>query len=198
MDLTIDTRYFLLSIAQLIFPFSQLASAIFTLFLLFVSIKVPFTLQLQHNGSLIRIRVRDLSVSVIVSTLCLIFMSAQDFWIVNLILFLCSCPWDDFILKLLKWCFRLLYQILEAIPILEFLCILNNHCEAMIDEEEELSFEANDHVVVVVIPDQCLSTPRNTTNGDYNDDCDSLDDDYVEPEDREGHKKIEHNEEDED
>lgn len=153
MYLNLDIRYLLLPLAHLLFPFSYLGSAIFTLFLLFVSIKVPFNLELPSTG-LFHIRAIDLSISVIVCIFCSISMSTQNFWILNFILILCSSPWDDFLFKLLKCCFGWLSQILEAIPMLECLCIFNGLREATVDEQEEMSLEPDAHFVVVDVYDQ--------------------------------------------
>ncbi|KAI3792650.1 hypothetical protein L2E82_06537 [Cichorium intybus] len=131
-----------------------MGSAIFTLFLLFVSIKVPFNLELPPTGSLFRIRGIELSVSLIVCIFSSISLSTQIFWIVNFILIVCSSAWDDFVFSLIKWCFRCLSQILDAIPMLEFLCIYNHGREAVVDEQEELSWEPDEQFVVVNVYDQ--------------------------------------------
>ena len=145
MDLNIDLRYLLLPLATLLIPFSLYAYATLTVFLLFVSIKVPLRLHLS-TGYFDHFQAIDLSVSVTVCFLCLMFMSTPHFWIVNSISMLCVSPWEDLLFDLLKLCFLWSYRTLKAIRIVEFLCIFSHHCriESQLSQHEELSYEAFD------------------------------------------------------
>ncbi|PWA97750.1 hypothetical protein CTI12_AA026660 [Artemisia annua] len=146
MDLNVDLRYLLLPLATLLIAFSLYAYAIFTVFLLFVSIKVPLRLHLSTRY-FVHFQAIDLSVSVTVCFLCLMFLSTPHFWIVNPVLMLCVSPWEDLLFDLLKSCFWWSYRNLKAIRILEFLCIFSRHEmeEAQVNQSvEELSNEPCD------------------------------------------------------
>ncbi|KAI3707132.1 hypothetical protein L6452_25378 [Arctium lappa] len=140
MDFQLDTRYLLLPLAHLLFPYSHFTSIVLTIFLLFVSIKVVIRLQLPIRY-LLRFQTLDMSVSVMACFLSLISLSTQHFWILNPILILLSHFVDD-------WC----YQTLKSIPTLELLCVFNG-CH----EEEESRVdqqELDDHFVVVNVIDE--------------------------------------------
>ncbi|GJV49718.1 hypothetical protein Tco_1439930 [Tanacetum coccineum] len=140
MDLCIDLRFLLLPLANVRFLFSTYTSAIFTVFLLIVSIKVPLRLELS-TGSMFRVQAKDFSISVMACFLCLTFMSTTYFLIATPILALCLSPWDDFVSKLLKICFLWLYHTLKAAPIVDILCIFNHgqREEALVDQHDEFS-----------------------------------------------------------
>jgi hypothetical protein len=160
MDLKIDVRFLLLPLANLFF--SHYTSAIIiTLFLLFVSIKVPVSLQLT-TSSLLRVQAIDLSVSVIICFLCLNFMSTPHFWIVNSILILCLSPWDDLLFEMLKILIWWLFHSLRSIGMHEVLCVFNGshddeEAHLGVDQQEELSWEPDDHFIVVDVYDQLES-----------------------------------------
>nr|GEW46673.1 hypothetical protein CTI12_AA202190 [Tanacetum cinerariifolium] len=144
MDLNIDLRYLLLPLATLLIPFSLYAYATFTIFLLFVSIKLPLRLQLLTG---VRLQPIDLSVSLMVCFFSFIFMSTPHFWIVNSILMLCASRWDNVLVNLLKLCFWWLYRTWKDTCNIEFLCILSRHEmeEAELNQSvEELSYESCD------------------------------------------------------
>lgn len=149
MDLNVDLRYLLLPLATLLIPFSLYAYATFTVFLLFFSIKVPLRLQLSTRY-FVHFQAIDLSVSVTVCFLCLMFMSTPHFWIVNPVLMLCVSRWDNLLVNLLKLCFWWVHQTLKATCNLEFPCILSRHEveEAQVNQSvEELSYEPRDEDV---------------------------------------------------
>ncbi|KAI3729204.1 hypothetical protein L6452_17857 [Arctium lappa] len=73
MDLNIDIQYLLLPLVRLLFPFSHFTAIILTLFLLFASIKIG--IRLESPVFLIRFQAIDISISVMICFLCLIFKS---------------------------------------------------------------------------------------------------------------------------
>ncbi|KAJ0555753.1 hypothetical protein HanIR_Chr07g0305721 [Helianthus annuus] len=148
MEFEIDIRFLLLPLVNLLFPYSHYTSIIFTFFLLFVTIKIPLRLQLS-TGSMVHFQAINLSVSVTLCFMCLIFMSTRHFWIVNHILILFLSHWDDLLFKMLKLCFWWLY---EVTPIVEFLCIYNHYLEdeaLVINQQQEFSGEPYDEEVQV-------------------------------------------------
>ncbi|KAD5507427.1 hypothetical protein E3N88_15130 [Mikania micrantha] len=142
MSFMIDLRSLLIPLANLLF--SHYTSDIIIIVLLHVSIKVPLTLQLPTT-SLLHFRALDLSVSVTVCFLCLIFKSIiPHFWIVYFILVLFLSPWDDMLLRMLKTVVWWLFHSLRSIHVHEVVCILNgNHDEEEaqlgVDQQEELN-----------------------------------------------------------
>ncbi|KAD5507442.1 hypothetical protein E3N88_15145 [Mikania micrantha] len=113
MNFMIDLRFLLLPLANLLFP--HYTSDIIIIVLLHVSIKVPLTLQLPTT-SLLHFRALDLSVSVTVCFLCLIFKSTiPHFWIVYFILVLFLSPWDDMLLRMLKTVVCWLFHSLRSV-----------------------------------------------------------------------------------
>ena len=140
MYLCVDLRFLFLPLAKLLFRFWPYTSAIVTVFLLIVSIKVPLRLELS-TGSLVRFQAMDFSISLMACFLYLTFMSTTHLFIATPILFLCLSPWDDFISRLLMLCFWWLYHALKVTPMLDILCIFNRRRreEAQVDQHEELS-----------------------------------------------------------
>nr|GEV06154.1 hypothetical protein [Tanacetum cinerariifolium]GEZ96169.1 hypothetical protein [Tanacetum cinerariifolium] len=140
MNLCIDLRFLLLPLANVRFLFSPYTFAIFTIFLLIVSIKIPLRLELSI-GSMFCFQAKDFPLSVMPCFVCLIFMSTTHILIATPILALCLSPWDDILFTLLKLCFLWLYDTLKAAPTVDILCIFNHgqREEAIIDQHDELS-----------------------------------------------------------
>ncbi|KAI3822094.1 hypothetical protein L1987_09675 [Smallanthus sonchifolius] len=138
-------RFLLLPLVNLLFPYSKYISVIFTSFILFVSIKIPVRLQLSV-GCMVHFQAINLSVSVMLCFLCLIFMPSRHFWIVHPIILLFLSYWDELLFKIVKLCFWWLHRALEAIPIVEFLGIFNRHGEEaqVANQQEEFSGEPYD------------------------------------------------------
>ncbi|KAK1408227.1 hypothetical protein QVD17_39862 [Tagetes erecta] len=154
MDLKLDVRFLLLPLANHIFH--HYTSVIIITLLLFVSIKVPVSLELT-TSHLLRVQAIDLSISVTICFLCLIFMSTPHFWIVNSFLILFLSPWDELLVKMLKIVFWWLCYSLRSVHTNEVLCIFNDghdEDEHRVDLLEELSLEVNDNFVVVDVDAQ--------------------------------------------
>ncbi|PWA51223.1 hypothetical protein CTI12_AA465660 [Artemisia annua] len=136
-----------------------------TVFLLFVSIKVPLRLHLS-TGYFVHFQAIGLSVSMTVCFLCLMFMSMPHFWIVNSISMLCVSPWEDLLFDLLKLCLWWSYRTLKAIRIVEFLCIFSRHyrIEAQLSQHEKLSYEAFDEEAQVDREELSCETYDEDTN----------------------------------
>ncbi|KAD5508230.1 hypothetical protein E3N88_15933 [Mikania micrantha] len=158
MNFMIDLRFLLIPLANLLFP--HYTSDIIIIVLLHVSIKVPVTIQLS-TSSLPHFRALDLSVSVTVCFLCLIFKSTiPHFWIVYFILVLFLSPWDDMLLRMLKTVLWWLFHSLRSIHVHEVVCILNgNHDEEEaqlgVDRQVELNgdIEPDENSLVIDVDD---------------------------------------------
>ncbi|KAK1408219.1 hypothetical protein QVD17_39854 [Tagetes erecta] len=129
-----DLRFLLLPLAYLLFSHNT-SAIIVDVFLLFASIKVPVSLQLTTTSTILRFQAIDLSVSVTICFLCLIFLSTPHFWIANSFIIVCMAPWDDLLFQMIKIVFWWLYDSLRSINhVHEAVCIFNASHE---DEEEE-------------------------------------------------------------
>ncbi|KAK1408204.1 hypothetical protein QVD17_39839 [Tagetes erecta] len=152
-----DLRFLLLPLAYLLF--SHYTSAIIVdVFLLFASIKVPLSFQLTITSTILRFQAVDLSVSVTICFLCLLFLSTPHFWIANSFIIVCMAPWDDLLFQMIKIVFWWLYDSLRSIHVHEVVCIFNASHEDEeeeahgVDQQEELNVDVN--FVAIDVNDQ--------------------------------------------